>query len=330
MRPLKTLAAVALLAITAPAMADVFTWDGGTGDWIDANWSGGLVAPDENVTAAPSLDYLNDDFTIGAGADISTANRVTLTGGSLAITGATVSLAPPSNDLSGLNIGFNTGGTRIATTVTVTDSTLNVSPNGLAGRAVQVRGGSTLTLDNSTVNISGGSFPALEAKGAASKINVNNGSSINAAYIRLDDVSRMDFESGNITLSSSNSFRSNAGFDGNLNFNGANGAALVTTTNNTSGTSNLAKKIAQGFFSIDGTPVDPTTIETLDWTVVANLDTLAAELATLDVGGRTLLFTYDSVDPANNDMTVSVVPEPASLALLALGGLMMASRRRHA
>ena len=209
--------------------------------------------------------------------------------------------------------------TRVAGgTLTVTSATLNAD--------LSNNSGGTMNFNDATINAG---TNELWSAGSSSVTNAND-VTLTAGSIRTNDDSSWVFDDGSITLSSNNAFRSNNTFNGtDFNWIGDAGDGILTTTDNTDGTRNMAAKIAKGYFSIDGTQVDPVIDDTFDFTDLTNLDALNAELATLVVNGKFFVMGYDGTDPANNDMTlVLATPEPASLALIGIGGLLLARRRR--
>jgi hypothetical protein len=126
--------------------------------------------------------------------------------------------------------------------------------------------------------------------------------------------------SGSITMSDPNSFRTaSGGFSGQINFTGAAGSAFVTQTDN-SGTSDLAIKVSQGFFALDGTQI--TTVLYNE----TNLAAVNADLATQIFSNR----YFEITDLAGvQTLNLVAVPEPGSFALLGLGVIVLGLLRRR-
>ncbi len=295
-RQVKPAAMVALLAVGglfvvgSPAMATTYTWDGGTGTWEGSNWNGGNTAneSDGNPPSASSYDYINDDFIIGAGGDVSSSQRVTLRAGSIGVTDATLTIDATGN-FSAMNLGFGGG----PTTATFTGSTVNLIGSGNAGRTMRLENGSSLTIDNtllSMTNTGNNNFLEIESGNGVSMV---NNATLNVGVIRLDgNVSNTSFtlDSGDVTLSGyTNALRSSTGFSGAFNWTGGAGDGSLTQVNNSVTGDSLAFKTTQGFFAIDGTRVNPTLA--FDGT---NLAAVNAELQSLAVNNKYLSITTGS------------------------------------
>ncbi len=324
--------------------------NGSTGaNWtIDAGTSGQVAPPDATTPGSNTIDYLfsGHSWTI-SGATINEDVQIKLNGGMLNVNNSNISLLPSSANtgagLSGLNLGQTN-----PTTATISNSTLNVSRSNFGGRAIGVLNGSSLSLVNTAVN--------LTAENGLGKIDVNHpnssltidanssitatgavevlhntglltlqGGSIHADHIRLNVSGGtsndlvFDFQGGTVTVTSNNPFRGSA-FEGSFDWTGGVGSGSVIATDSNTITSNLAKKVSQGFFSIDGVRVNPTTDSAVD-----GLAALQAELPTLTVGGK----WFNLADNGSGTQTLTLVPEPASLALLGIGVLMLARRSRQ-
>ncbi|MFN3167861.1 MAG: PEP-CTERM sorting domain-containing protein [Phycisphaeraceae bacterium] len=218
---------------------------------IGATVNGGTIA----ATADIRLNGINNTLTAN-NADISAATfQMTNTNSALVVTGGTFAI---SNTVSITNIG------------------------------------STATLTNADVDVTTG----FEITNPGAVITLDGGT-IDTGYIRLnsgsEDVQDLMFNliSGTVTLTDANPFRDNSGFEGQFDWTGAVGAAAVTHVDLSANNTNLAAKIAQGFFSIDGTRVNPSLSHTVDWTDPANIGTLNAELAALAVNNKRLELVQD-------------------------------------
>ncbi len=334
-----------------------FPNNGSTGaNWtIDAGPAGQVVTPDVGVPGGNMIDYLysGHDWTINS-ATINEDVQVRLDGGSLNITNSTVSLLPSSANTTASLSGLNLGQSGNATTGVFTDSTVNLSRSNTNGRALGITNGSSLSLVNTTINLSTepGGVGEIDIANANSSLSLDSNSAITGggaievltatgfidfnnatadlAFLRLNagggpsstDI-LLDFAGGTITVSDSNPLRGTA-FEGSFNWTGAAGSGTVTHTDLSNNNNNLAGKIAQGFFSIDGTRINPTISNSSDWTNPANIAALNTELQSLAVNGK-----YFELTSANGEQVLSLVPEPGSLALLAAGGFLLARRRRH-
>ncbi len=274
------------------------------------NTGNALVLGDNGGTDTASLVVSNSSVTVNQLDSVSSADE----GGDLQVFGSST-------------IDISNGSTLTVSRIFQIDdqSSISITDSTVVTAQLDFWDDGALTLDNTDVTIS-----ADWDINNSGQMSITGNTTVSAPYIRIDSNSaEVLFTSGDLTFSAANALRGSAGFDGDFNWVGEVGDGLITTTNNTDGTKNLGKKMAQGFFAIDGTRIDPTIDDTLDWTNVTNLDALAAELATLTVGGKYFVLGYDSVDPANNDMTLTLAPEPASLALIGIGGLLLAQRRRR-
>lgn len=312
------------LALTGPLFSASYTWDGGTGDWTDSNWnSGSATSPDSITSSGRSRNYVGDDFTIDdPGSDVTSSQRITLVDGSLSVTDSTLDITVPGGNLSTLNLGHSGG---IAATATFTNSTINMTPHNNAGRAIQVRNGSTLIIDNTTVNLTGGNNPSIELRDNGSTALITNNSVVNSRWIRTDNNSQITFESGTITLSAPNPLRSANAFNSDINWSSSLGlGSTIVHTDLTSNDQNLAGKTAQGYFGIDGTQIDPAILNTEDWTLQANIDTLNAQLEAQAVNG-THFFLDNSVA---GQQTLTLIPEPSTSLLGGLALLGLLRRRR--
>ncbi len=275
----KVVLVICLLAASA-ANATTYTWDGGAGTWEGQNWNGGNYAneSDSNPPSATSYDYINDDFIIGAGGNVTSSERVTLTGSSINVTGSTLSISSTSN-LPALVLGHSAGS---ATSSSFINSTVTLTGNGSAGRTLHMKNDANLDINNTTLNIAGGSNPWIEVDDGVLTIIDSN---ITASVIKLDGAvsngSWIEFVSGNITLSNSNAVRGTNFGNSKCQITGGVGDVLVVQTNNSSSGKELAEKVKKGFFWIDDTRIQTSTSYN-----GSNIATVNSELAAQVVGGR--------------------------------------------
>ncbi len=200
--------------------------------------------------------------------------------------------------------------------VDATANTLVVNNNGADTTQITLDGGSTLTVGALDLNGAAGAGQAL--------LEILDGNLIVNTEMRLDgangDNAEIQITKGQITLNASHSMKGNNNFfqDDHINFLGAAGdASVLYTSIDSNSARTLAGRVARGFFSIDSTIVDPAAGE-------ADIAALNAELVTLAVNGK-----YFFVDTSvSGEQTLVLLPEPSSMALLGLGGLLIARRRR--
>ena len=319
---------------------------------IDAGTPGQVPAPDAGTPGTNAIDYRysGHDWTIN-GFTVSEDVQIRLSAGSLMIENSTVSLLPSSANtaatLSALNLGQNgaTTGPAAATTAVFTNSTVNLSRSNGSGRALGLANASNLSLVGSDVN--------LTAEGGTGLVDLNNGSTlsidanssltatgqmdlfgggnsltvdggaVDVSYLRAnsgDEVTinlMIDFMGGTFTLNDVNPLRDNSPFEGQFNWTGGVGSGSVIHTNPSSAGSALARKVDQGFFSINGTRIDPTTNSSVDG--VAALNT---ELATLQVDG-----TFFQVLEGVGTQTLVLIPEPNAAVLLVVSCVVALGRK---
>ncbi len=319
---------VASVALVGGAQAD-YTFDASVDQtWAGANWNDGtpgqfaLETSGGDIGLAPTgttYEYGSDVITIDDGSSVTSASRITIDTGSLIVDGSSLDVALTSGNLSALNTGFAGGS---GASIVFNDANVSFTSSGSSGRTIQLKNDATMTITDSTVSISAlGNKDWLEVKDT-SVVTVTN-SIINSGTVKLDGTapSALLFESGTITLIEDNALRSSASFNGQFDWTGVAGAgSLVHTVLGSDETKHLAGRVALGMFAIDGTQIAPTTV--YDGSNVAALN---AELATLPVGGR-----YFEITDTGSQQSLALVnvPEPASLALMGLGGLAMFRGRR--
>ena len=291
---------------------------------IDAGASGQVPAPDAGTPSGNSIDYLysGHDWTID-GFTISEDVQIRLDGGSLDISNSNVSLLPSSANTAASLSGLNLGQLGNATTATFTNSTVNLSRANSAGRALGITNGSSLDLIGTTLNIAaetgigeididnpgttltidatssiaGGAGAALEVLSEQASVTLAGGS-MDLGFIRLNSGGNdpqdlmFDFQGGTITLNDVNPLRDNSSFEGAFDWTGAAGSGTITH-NNLGGSFGqfLAGKVAAGFFSIEGTRINPAVSSGLDWNVPANIDSLNTALSTQIVNSKFLQVT---------------------------------------
>ena len=321
--------AVCTLLMVVESNATTFTFDGTTDQsWEGANWNDGAPGQTANestgtdaglVPTGSSYDYANDDFFISNGSTVNGSNRITLQTGSLTVNNGSQLDITAAGDFSALNIGFGGG----PTTVLFDGATVNLAGSGLSGRAVRVENNSTLTIQDSTLNVtSSGANDSIEVEGDSMLFVVN--SALNMGHLRLDGGSAgLQFTSGSLTLGAGNPLRSSNSFSGEFNWVGAAGSGVVTHTNLSSNNNNLAGKTAQGFFSIDGVRVNPTLLNTIDWSNPANIAALNDELDDAVIGGRWLELRVNG-----SQQELHLIPEPGTGCLLCLACLAGIPSRR--
>lgn len=203
----------------------------------------------------------------------------------------------------------------------------NASTLSLAGTTLSVQRNSNLR-NTATLSLSAGSTligQGLEVLSADAKVTLD-GATIDVSWIRLNSGAEttrnlmFDFIGGTVTLNDPNPFRDNSSFEGAFDWTGGadSGSIIHTDLSDASGRT-LAYKTFQGFFSIDGTRINPTTDP-----LVSGIPALNAELATLAVGGE-----YLQIQEGTGTQTLVLIPEPGTLALLGLGALALVARRRR-
>ncbi|MEM6797878.1 MAG: hypothetical protein AAF589_00045 [Planctomycetota bacterium] len=264
-----------LLPLGADLSAVEIAWQGGTGVWGDPNW---IVngAPGQNASVADDEDdhQIADQYVLGFG-ELSRDNLLTTVspGGSWTQTGGT------------LNIG---GGARLRFANGAATSSFS------GGAVVNV---GELSFGQSTVNIDGATFNAdfMNVPGPNANTIVN-------------------VTSGAFNLSSNNALRGSSFSNHTFDLLGPAGSFLMTQSNNTNASraADLAGKVAGGFFSIDGTKIDPVISTSSDWSDPGSLNNLNSELQDLAVGGKHLFVerTGGGVDGSEQRVTLIESDQP--------------------
>ncbi len=176
---------VAVLVIGSYGIAD--TWDGGTGDFTDMNWDGGMSHPG---TLDGSNILLNGNTVdILTGTVNTNGNRIRAVGGMFTVDSATLN-ATASADLAGLDFGDLGGGTTGAATAAFLNANVNVAGSGSSGRSLFVRNASTLNVVGGMLNITHLSTSAARAAieiESGGMLNVSGGASVTSQVLRIDN-----------------------------------------------------------------------------------------------------------------------------------------------
>ena len=210
----------------------------------------------------------------------------------------------------------------------------NWDNGGTANQNHPGNGSGAIETVTSSGSVSGFTNGAVGTFGATDTLTISGGAAIAGDFLNMatNTANLITLESGTITLSSENAFRvSGGGFAGFINFTGAAGSATITQTDLT-GTTNqeMANKIGPtvassttSYFAIDGQMVASGVAYT-----GSNLAAVNTGLAGNVVNGRWFQIVETGTGTARQQ-TLTLVPEPGSLALLGLGGFLAASRRRR-
>ena len=214
---------------TTATHADV--WDGGTGNFTDMNWDGGMMHPG-TISSGNTVNLDGDVVEIGSGVVNSNMLRLRAAGGSFTVSNAELNALAQGN-LSGLDFGTTTNGSG-AVTASFLNAVVNVTGAGTSGRSFIIRNSSTLSIDGGSVNVA-----HLDTNQARAMIEIESNATVmmtgNAALtaqvLRIDNVGLgLDLNSGTIVLNNGHAFRSAQAFDGQLNFSGSAGSATVSHT----------------------------------------------------------------------------------------------------
>ncbi len=137
-------------------------------------------------------------------------------------------------------------------TTNFTNTDVTIAGNfGNSGRW-QTNSTSVANLDNTTL-----SATQIDLN-ESSTINIDGNSQLDINFLRIDNNNAaVNFTSGHIDLENDNPLRGSSGFDGDFDFVGSPGEVTITQNNVTLAASNMAFKLWQGFFSIDGQRISP-------------------------------------------------------------------------
>ncbi len=293
-------AATALMtaaALTAtPALAETWIGPGGTGDsgeyTVGTNWSGGNVP---NTAGGGTATINSGDVTYTPGGDIAINNGGTLeiNGGSWTQVdgGAWIQLGGGNLVVAGGTFNQGTSGNIVRNAAT----TISVS----AGTAnfngnfiYEATATGALNITGGTVNVANEFKPVETFTMSAGTLSVGNLISF------ADGPGSILFTGGTIVLDGSGVY---SGFYG--------GDAGTKSLNFTSGSTGLLR-----FENYTAAELDSDNFLTNSTIQVNGVTDAAAFLVTESNGG----------------VNVTLIPEPASLALMGLGGLLILNRRRHA
>lgn len=321
---MKRLLFIALVAaLAAGAQAGTFDWQGGDGNWGDANWTVDGTADQQALDDQGDdyTDYTDAVFTITDGT-ISKVDGVDggltkLTGASSwTQTGGSVTINETGAWAAGINLAVDgTGGATMSLSGTANlDVTINATGGGAKKAALFINPTGRLTMSgDSTLSLSSlnSNDLGLEIKNDVI-VTMKDNANLITKNIRFTTGGSSDtffnFESGTITITDANPLQTPSLGSGNepsnrINFktlNGA-GAAQIIHLDNTGTT--LLSKMGTGFFCIDG--------------VIVN------DLSTVVNG-----YKFDIVTDGTTDTLSLVVPEPTTMVLLGLGGLIALRKRK--
>ena len=266
----------ALVALVAPLGASTVAWQGGDGDWTDANWDIDAVA-NQSIATPPST-HTGDDFVFELGGTVTSDGRPAVDGGSWTQSAGTVDLTGGGNR-SGASFGHGGTPTRVNLSGT---AVLRASGSGSAGTALSGRAGTMSLAGSASVEVLNKN---LEIQDGFS-LTLEDSAAITAPFIDFSTASAsaafLSLNSGTITLTDSNPLQTPAlggsAPSNRINFTGPAGSASIVHSDNSDGTKNLAAKLAAGFFCIDGTVVTDTSTfvggRKLDILSVGSTDTL--------------------------------------------------------
>ena len=318
------LIAIALFTVgfAGTANAATLTWDGDTNNEFHtaANWN-----PDTDISGGAGTGFVqNNDLTVSSGTPSTNSNVVFIGGSSMLINGGDVTWSGR----------YNTIGAGATASAEITSGSLTVNYNGGSGHAFKVgdnngsdgtivQSGGTVTATNAndwlelaagqsgaqgTYRISGGTLNAGR---------VSNGSAGTGLFHIIGDAATI-----NLTGSDGTSYSQNAASTLELDINGI---SAIDATDAVS----LAGTLDVEFLAT------PTNGQTFD---IINYGSLSGTFDTFDtlvdspLGADTITLSIDYGTQSNDAVVLAVtnvIPEPASLALLGLGGLLIAGRRRR-
>ncbi len=272
---------VVLLVLTAVAQATTLHWQGGSGNWDSSNWTrdGSSNSNALDDQGDDYIDYTNFDFTFAGSTGTITKTDAVGGGGLMKLLSGswTQSVGKLVIDETGawsVGIRMSSSGAAIDTATMTLSGTAELditNPGNNTKYAMHMDDGSTVTMSGSSKvtlanSITGTWGLAMEERTSfimqgdanlvAPTLRFNHGGSATTFFI---------FESGTLTLTDSNPVRTSNLGTGNEPSNRVNftttqgaGAAQLINTNNTNTGTNLASKMATGFFCIDGTIVNDT------------------------------------------------------------------------
>jgi hypothetical protein len=334
-RKLALISAMACTLGVLPSHAANILWDGGNGNWTDSNWFDGT-----NVGGPPTA---SDSAIWGGFRNASTDGTLTLDN---AQTVSETNADRTSRTLSITSTGtLNTGKFNLLPVNNTDNSDLTVDIAGTlnASNTINIDSSSS---DTAVINVNGGAINANASSGAGfqldgpgTTLNINANSSV---------VSQRQFELGKDTTVNIN------GSGSTISANTANFKGLqVTDTGNainytfdTAGVSNMSV----GRLSFEtgkplGISVDADLlaggavgdeillIDYNNWRLDGNDETGNSFLSLINFTDNSTVYTGSLVqDTANTQLLYkisTVVPEPASLALVSLGGMLMIGRGRR-
>ncbi len=178
----------------------------------------------------------------------------------------------------------------------------NQSTPSAAGHLIQINSGTVRKTENLPSNASKFEFGGTGALNFTQKcslwwssLDISGGFPLTATYISLNNAidgnapSMVNMSAGSVTLSAANALRTNVGFDEiwfNFRAGSADNVTITQTDSQTSSADCLSKRVAEGYFRLDGVRIDPT----VDGSDVAALN---AELETLALNDEWLVVTQD-------------------------------------